>query len=90
MSLGDRARRLAGQARTYAAGNKDKLERGIEKAGQAADTKTGGKYHGQIANAGQRADEYLEKLANSEAPKAEPESSAEQNAGEDPKPGPTP
>lgn len=41
--------RLAAHAKAYAAGNKDKLERGIQKAGQAADSK----YRGQIAKAGQ-------------------------------------
>lgn len=62
MSLSDKARQLTDKAKQYAAGNKDKIAKGVEKAEQVADTKTGGRYHDQIAKAGQRADDMVAKL----------------------------
>lgn len=89
MSISDTARRLAAKAQAYAAGNKDKIEQGVQKATQAADAKTGGKYHDQISKAGQKADEYLDKLPDPNSPPAAPDPRVDE-AGDGPKLGPTP
>lgn len=62
MSLSDKARQLADKAQQYAAGNKDKIAKGVEKAERVADAKTGGRYHDQITKAGQKADDMVAKL----------------------------
>jgi len=55
MSIIDKVKQLIGQ-------NPDKARRGIAKAGDMIDKKTGGKYSGKIDTAQQKATEYTDKL----------------------------
>jgi hypothetical protein len=62
MSLQDRLRKLAEKAEDLGAEHKEELEKAIQKAEQAADAQTGGKYHKQIENAGGKAATYVQGL----------------------------
>jgi MT0933-like antitoxin protein len=53
--LGD----LAGKAEELAQEHPDQVKQGVEKAGQVADEKTGGKYTDQIDKAEQAAEQHL-------------------------------
>ncbi len=81
MSLSDKARQLAAKAQAYAAGNKDKINRGVQQAERAADTKTGGRYHDQITKAGQKAEDYV---ANLPTTPEQPPATQEPPAGHQP------
>ena len=62
MSLQDRMRKLAEKAEDLGAEHREELEKAIAKAEQAADAQTGGKYHKQIENAGEKAATYVQGL----------------------------
>jgi ABC-type transporter Mla subunit MlaD len=62
MTLADKAKQLAAKAQSYAAGHKDQIEQGIQKAERTLDAKTGGKYHDQLDKASHRADAYINNL----------------------------
>lgn len=78
MSLAESAKKLAVKAQAAAGGNKGKLEKGIRKAAQTLDARSGGKYHNQIRKVDQRAERYVEQLPDRPAdspptPPAKPE-----------------
>jgi len=60
-----KAKDAAPRAQAYAASHKDQIGTGIAKAEQAADQRTGGKYHAQIAKAGDQAQTYVDGLPTS-------------------------
>lgn len=62
MGIRDRLKDLTGKAKDSAAEHKQQVEQTLEKAALAADQRTGGKYHDQIAKAETRAEEYVQKL----------------------------
>lgn len=62
MSLAENAKKLAAKAQAAAGGDKGKLEKGIRKAAQTLDAKSGGKYHNQIGKLDQRTERYVEQL----------------------------
>jgi len=51
-------------------GNKDAAKGGIEKAGDAVDDKTGGKFESQVDTAQDTATDAVDKLGGDEAPPA--------------------
>lgn len=56
MSLADKAKQLTAQAQTYADAHKGTVEKGVQRAQQTLNAKTGGKYQNQLDKMGQRAD----------------------------------
>lgn len=48
MGIGDTFNELAQKAKDFARQHPDKVEQGLDKLGDIADQKTGGKYSGQI------------------------------------------
>lgn len=72
MSLADKAKQLAAQAQTYAAAHKGTVEKGVQRAQQTVNAKTGGKYQSQLDKMGQRADAYIDNLPESQQPSTDP------------------
>ena len=62
MGLADRLSQLTKRAKDTAAEHKDQVEQTLQKAAAAADQRTGGKYHDQIAKAETKAEGYVENL----------------------------
>lgn len=62
MNISDRLKGLRGKAKEAAAEHKDQIKDAVEKAEVAADRKTGGQYHDQIVNAGEKVESYVEGL----------------------------
>lgn len=71
MGLADRLTQLTKKAKDTAAEHKDQLEQAVDKAAAAADQRTGGKYHDQIAKAEAKADSYVQSLKPDTEPPAE-------------------
>lgn len=49
-------------------GHPDKAQQGVERAGDAIDQKTGGKHAGQVDQAQQKAQEYIDKQRGQDQP----------------------
>jgi hypothetical protein len=62
MGFLDKAKKLAGQAEKVAADHKDQVKAGLDKAEDLANKATKGKYKDKIANAGEKADGFVDKL----------------------------
>ena len=62
MGLTDKFKDLTDLAKETAAEHKDEVNQAVQKAGQLADERTGGRYHDQIAKAGAKAEAFLEDL----------------------------
>ena len=62
MGITDRLKELTKKAEDTAAEHKDQLRDAVQKAEEAADQRTGGRYHDTIAKAGDKADAYLDTL----------------------------
>jgi hypothetical protein len=63
MRLSDKLKNLRKKAEDTAVEHKDQIHQGVQKAEEAADQRTQGKYHEKIVKAGDMADAYVEKLA---------------------------
>ena len=72
MGLGDRLKDLTKKAEETAAGHKDQIREVVQKAGVAADERTGGQFHEQIQKAGAKARSFVDGL-NESSTKGEPE-----------------
>jgi MT0933-like antitoxin protein len=81
MGLSDRLREAAKKAEEAASGaarkaegaaseHKDQIRDAVQKAGSAADQRTGGKYSSKIEGASAKADALIEKIADPEQPDA--------------------
>jgi antitoxin protein of toxin-antitoxin system len=73
MAIGDRLKDLTDKAQSTAAEHKDEIRDAVGKAQVAADQRTGGKYHDQIAGAAAKAEAYLDKLAPEESTEQDPD-----------------
>jgi ElaB/YqjD/DUF883 family membrane-anchored ribosome-binding protein len=62
MDISDKLKDLGEKAKETAAEHKDQIRTAVEKAEAAADQQTGGRYHEQIAQAGEKVQAYVEKL----------------------------
>jgi hypothetical protein len=67
MGFADRLKGLVNKAEDEAATHKDQIHKGVLKAEEAADQRTGGQYHDQILKAGQTADGFVDGLKEPDA-----------------------
>jgi len=83
MGLADRLKDVAKKAEEQASEHKDQLHQAVQKAGAAADQRTGGKYSDRIEDLTARAGTVVDRVAGEQqhAPAAEP---AEGSAAEPP------
>jgi hypothetical protein len=84
MNISDKLKDLGEKAKETAAEHKDQIKNAVEKAEVAADRKTGGQYHDQIANAGAKVQSYVEGLDPATAQEAANGPSAAGDSGEPP------
>ena len=63
MGFGDKLKGLRDQAQQAVADNKDRIQGAVQVVGEAANSKTSGKYAGKIAKVGERVSEGVERLA---------------------------
>jgi MT0933-like antitoxin protein len=62
MGLSDRLKDLRSKAEDAVVERKDQIQQTVQKVGEAADQRTGGKYHEQIQKAGEKATGFVEGL----------------------------
>jgi len=62
VGITDRLKDLRKKAEDTSADHKDQIQAAVEKAEVAADERTGGKYHDQVAKAGAKVEEYVGNL----------------------------
>jgi F0F1-type ATP synthase membrane subunit b/b' len=62
MEISDRLKRLTDKAKDTAVEHRDELEKGLDKAEQLVDQRTGGQYHEQLEKTKTKADAYVEGL----------------------------
>lgn len=72
MALTDRFKDIKSKAEDAVLERKDQIQQAVQKAGEVADQRTGGKYHDKIEKVGGKALGYVESLEDS--PKDEPAS----------------
>ncbi len=63
MGFADKLNQLTKRAKDAAVEHKDQVDKAVEKATVAADQRTGGQYHNQLAQAEAKAEAYLEDQA---------------------------
>ncbi|MDE3134741.1 MAG: antitoxin [Acidobacteriota bacterium] len=63
MGFGDKLKGLRDQAQQAVAGNKDKIQGAVQNVGEAANTRTHGKYADKIAKVGDKVSGGVEKFA---------------------------
>ena len=66
MGLADRLKDLRKKGEDAAVEHKEQIYQAVQKAGAAADERTGGKYHEQIRKAGAKADAFVDSLEEGE------------------------
>jgi DNA-binding protein H-NS len=71
MGLSDRIKDLRKKGEDTAAEHKEQIEQAVGKAEVAADQRTEGRYHEQIAKAGAKAEAYVQNLKPEEKPAEE-------------------
>ena len=62
MGIGDKLKELRKKAEDTAVEHKDQIKTAVAKGEVAADRRTEGRYHDQIAKAGAKVEEYVENL----------------------------
>jgi MT0933-like antitoxin protein len=62
MALTDKFKDLRNKAGDAVLDRKDQIEQAVQKAGDAADKRTGGRYHEQIQKAGDKATSFVDGL----------------------------
>ncbi len=62
MALTDKFKDLRNRAGDAVLDRKDQIEQAVQKAGDAADKRTGGRYHEQIQKAGDKAASFVDGL----------------------------
>ncbi len=65
MGFSDKFKDLRSKAEDAVVERKDQIQQTVQKVGEAADQKTGGKYHEQIQKAGEKATGFVEGLEES-------------------------
>ena len=66
MGFGDKLKGLRDQAQQAVAENKDKIQGAVQVVGDAANTKTHGRYATKIAKVGEKVEKSVDKLAHGE------------------------
>jgi hypothetical protein len=87
MALTDRLKGLRSKAEDAVVERKDQIHDAVQKAGEVADQRTGGKYHEKIEKAGSKALGLVDSLEG-EAPTSAPGEPATPTAGEQATPTP--
>ena len=72
MAITDRIKELTRKAQGTAAEHKEQINQAVEKAEVAADQRTSGRYHDQIANAAAKVETYVGGLEPEAAEQAKP------------------
>ncbi|MBA3806946.1 MAG: antitoxin [Solirubrobacterales bacterium] len=72
MGFADKLKDLTKKAQDTAVEHKDQIHQAVEKAEVMADQRTGGKYHDKIAQAGTKAETYVENLKPTDRAAAPP------------------
>ena len=67
MGFGDKLKELREQAQQAVAENKDRIQGAVQVVGEAANTKTGGKYATKIAKVGDKVEQGVDKFAQSDS-----------------------
>lgn len=67
MGFGDRLKGLKDQAQQAVAENKDRIQDAVQVVGEAANTKTHGKYATKIAKVGEKVEQKVDKFAQPDA-----------------------
>ena len=80
MAFADKLKDLRSKAEDAVVERKDQIEQAVQKAGAAADQRTGGKYHDKIEQAGGRAVGMVDSLKRSDQPGDEPPPAADSAA----------
>jgi hypothetical protein len=65
MGLSDKLKDLRSKAEDAVVERKDQIQQTVQKVGEAADQRTGGKYHEKIQKAGEKATGFVEGLEES-------------------------
>jgi hypothetical protein len=76
MGFGDKLKGLRDQAQQVVAENKDKIQDAVQVVGEAANTKTNGKYATKIAKVGERVEQGVGKFAQGDGAAATDSSAA--------------
>lgn len=84
MGLSDKLKDLRGKAEDAVVERKDQIQQTVQKVGEAADQRTGGKYHEQIQKAGAKATGFVDGLGDEGQEGAQP--AAETAVEEEPPP----
>jgi hypothetical protein len=89
MGLSDKIKDLRSKAEDAVVEHKDQIQQTVQKVGQAADQRTGGKYSEQIQKAGAKATGFVDGIADDgRAGTAEATPAAAPGPAEDPAPPP--
>ena len=70
MGLSDRFKDLRSKAEDAVVERKDQIQQTVQKVGEAADQRTGGKYHDHIEKAGAKATGFVDGLGDQTAEEA--------------------
>lgn len=76
MGFGDKLKGLKDQAQQAVAENKDKIQGAVQVVGEAANTKTHGKYATKIMKVGEKVEARVDKFAHEGAPVDDTDASA--------------
>lgn len=87
MDISDKLKDLGEKAKETAAEHKDQIRTAVEKAEAAADQQTGGRYHEQIAKAGEKVQGYVENLPPPQAGAEDAEGASERSQQRPPEQG---
>lgn len=77
MGLADKLKAATKKAEGAAAEHKEQIQQAVQKAGDTADKRTGGKYHEQIQKAGDKAGAFVEGLDAPDGPQSAKASDSE-------------
>ena len=83
MGFGDRLKGLRDQAQQAVAENKDKIQGAVQSAGQAANTRTHGKYADRISKVGEKVSGRVDRIADSRAETPDPAFNIEGDSPQD-------
>jgi hypothetical protein len=76
MGLSDKLKDLRSKAEDAVVERKDQIQETVQKVGEAADQRTGGKYHEQIEKAGAKATGFVDGLGDESPEDAQPPAEA--------------
>jgi hypothetical protein len=87
MALSDKLKDLRGKAEEAVVERKDQITQAVQKAGEVADKRTGGRYHEQIQKAGGKATGLLDTLERDDASREQDADAPSARKTQEPPPG---